>query len=110
VRVIRSADFRRGYTCGAARGDRGKAGANTSLTGLKFYTPAGAKLHPHGFATCLPSVIDKSGPGSCPKKSAAGANGFVVGVVSFGGERVKETASVQPFSCSRVLRRGENAL
>ena len=67
------------------------------LTEVKFFAPAGAKLHPQGFATCAPTVIEKSGPGSCPKKSIAGPKGSGVGVVSFGTERVQETASIQPF-------------
>ncbi len=67
------------------------------LTGMKFYAPAGAKLHAQGFATCAPSVIEQSGPMKCPKGSAAGPKGAVTGVVSFGGERVPETASLQPF-------------
>jgi hypothetical protein len=67
------------------------------LTGIKFYAPAGAKLHPQGFATCAPTVIENSGPGACPKQSAAGPKGSAGGVVSFGTERVHETVSVQPF-------------
>jgi hypothetical protein len=67
------------------------------LTEIKFYAPAGAKLHPQGFATCAPTVITASGPGACPKQSAAGPKGSAGGVVSFGTERVHETVSVQPF-------------
>jgi len=67
------------------------------LIGVKFYAPAGEKLHPQGFVTCEPTVIEQSGPGPCPKKSIAGPKGFASGVVSFGTERVEETASVQPF-------------
>jgi hypothetical protein len=67
------------------------------LTGVKYYAPAGAKLHPQGFSTCAPAVIENSGTGPCPKQSIAGPKGFGVGVVSFGGERVEEKASVQPF-------------
>jgi hypothetical protein len=67
------------------------------LIGINFYAPAGAKLHPRGFATCSPRVIEQSGPARCPKRSVAGPVGHAVGVVSFGGERVPETASVQPF-------------
>ncbi len=67
------------------------------LTEIKFYAPAGSKLHPQGFATCAPSVIEASGPAACPKQSIAGPKGFGAGVVSFGTERVRETASVQPF-------------
>jgi hypothetical protein len=67
------------------------------LTGVKFYAPAGTTLHPQGFATCAPSVIEQSGPEPCPQKSIAGPKGYATGVVSFGSERVEETASVQPF-------------
>ncbi|HEY5343978.1 MAG TPA: hypothetical protein VIJ66_10025 [Solirubrobacteraceae bacterium] len=67
------------------------------LTGIKFYGPAGAKLHPQGFGTCAPTVIQEKGPSACPKGSSAGPKGSASGVVSFGTERVAETVSVQPF-------------
>jgi hypothetical protein len=67
------------------------------LRGIKYFAPAGAKLHPQGFATCAPGVIEKEGPGPCPKRSVAGPKGSATGAVSFGSERVQETASVQPF-------------
>jgi hypothetical protein len=67
------------------------------VTEIKFYAPAGSKVHPQGFVTCAPSVIEASGPEPCPKQSIAGPKGSVGGVVSFGDERVQETASVQPF-------------
>jgi hypothetical protein len=67
------------------------------LIGVKFYGPANAKLHPQGFATCAPRVIEASGPGRCPKASVAGPKGSATGIVSFGAERVQETVSVQPF-------------
>lgn len=67
------------------------------LTAVKFYAPAGTRLHPQGFAACSPTVIQDSGAGLCPKQSIAGPKGFATGAVSFGGERVQETASVQPF-------------
>jgi hypothetical protein len=67
------------------------------LTEIRFFAPAGAKLHPQGFAVCAPSTIEASGPGACPRQSAAGPKGSAGGVVSFGTERVHETVSVQPF-------------
>jgi hypothetical protein len=67
------------------------------LIGIKYYGPAGAEQNPQGFATCAPATIEKEGPGLCPKRSIAGPQGFGVGVVSFGGERVQERASIQPF-------------
>jgi hypothetical protein len=67
------------------------------LIGVKFYGPAGAKLAPQGFSTCAPEVIEKSGPKPCPKASKAGPTGKGRGVVSFGTERVEETATIEPF-------------
>jgi hypothetical protein len=67
------------------------------LTEVKYYAPAGSKLHPQGFATCEPTAIETSGPGACPKQSIAGPKGSGGGVVSFGTERVHETVSIQPF-------------
>ena len=67
------------------------------LVGIKFFAPAGAKLHPQGFATCAPSVIENEGPEPCPKQSIAGPKGSARGIVSFGSERVQETVTVQPF-------------
>ncbi len=67
------------------------------LIGVKFYGPASAKLHSQGFVTCAPSVIKERGPSACPKQSTAGPKGSASGIVSFGTERVEETASVQPF-------------
>jgi hypothetical protein len=67
------------------------------LTGVKYFAPAGAKLHSQGFASCQPSTLEQSGPTLCPKKSLAGPPGSARGVVSFGAERVYETLSVQPL-------------
>jgi hypothetical protein len=67
------------------------------LTEIKFFAPAGVKLHPQGFATCPEATIKDKGASACPKKSAAGPKGSASGVVSFGTERVEETVSVQPF-------------
>jgi hypothetical protein len=67
------------------------------LIGVTFYLPAGSKLHPQGFVTCAPSVLEKGGWKPCPKKSAAGPRGEASGIVSFGTERVGETVGVYPF-------------
>jgi hypothetical protein len=72
-------------------------GAPPPVTEIKFYAPAGVKLHPHGFATCSYAILESHEVQTCPKQSIAGPKGVAVGVVSFGGDRVKETASVQPF-------------
>jgi hypothetical protein len=77
------------------------AGASPPLTGVKFFGPRGAVLDSKGFATCMPAVLEQSGPRGCPKRSAAGPKGFALGTVSFGGERVPERVSVQPFFAPR---------
>lgn len=72
-------------------------GSPPPITGIKFYGSAGVKLHPQGFATCSSAILQSHEVQTCPKKSIAGPKGSAVGVVSFGGNRVEETASVQPF-------------
>ena len=73
------------------------SGSPPPLTGLEFYAPAGTRLHPQGFATCAPTVLETIGPKACPKNSTMGPGGYAVGAVSFGGERVPETVSIEPF-------------
>jgi hypothetical protein len=72
-------------------------GSPPPVTEIKVYAPAGLKLHPQGFTTCASAILESHEVQACPKRSVAGPKGFAVGVVSFGGTRVKETASVQPF-------------
>ncbi len=72
-------------------------GSPPPVTEIKFYAPTGVKLHPQGFASCSSAILESHEVQRCPKQSIAGPKGFAVGVVSFGGDRVKETASVQPF-------------
>jgi hypothetical protein len=67
------------------------------VTGITFYLPRGVKLHPRGFATCAPSVIEVRGPSACPRRSSAGPKGSADGIVSFGTERVNEKVAVLPF-------------
>ena len=69
------------------------------LIGVDFYLPAGVVLHPSGFPTCAPSVLEPTGlgPKHCPKGSAAGPPGSVEGVVAFGSSIVPERASVESF-------------
>jgi len=72
-------------------------GSPPPIIGVNFYLPAGATLHPSGFPTCPEETILKVGPGACPKGSAAGPVGSVLGYVTFGGERVEETAELFSF-------------
>jgi hypothetical protein len=67
------------------------------LIGVNFYTPAGTKLHPRGFATCSPSALQNMGPSACPRRSRVTLSGTALGVVSFGQQRVQERASIQAF-------------
>jgi hypothetical protein len=71
-------------------------GSPPPVIGINFYLPNGSVLHPSGFPTCEQEAIRRSGPRACPKGSAAGPIGTVLGYVSFGGERVEE--SVELFS------------
>ena len=72
-------------------------GFPSPLTGVVVYLPSGTKLHPQGFATCSNAVLESHEVQNCPKKSVASPKGEVIGVVSFGGTRVQEKATVQAF-------------
>lgn len=70
------------------------------LIGVTFLTPPGTKLHPQGFTPCPTPVLEAHEVQKCPKKSSAGPVGLASGVVAFGGTRVHETLTVQPFFSS----------
>jgi hypothetical protein len=72
-------------------------GFPSPLTGVVVYLPAGTKLHPQGFVTCPNAILESHEVQKCPRKSVASPKGEVLGVVSFGGSRVEEKASVQAF-------------
>jgi hypothetical protein len=72
-------------------------GFPSPLIGLDVYAPAGLKVAPTGFPTCAPTILAARGAGGCPKRSSAGPQGIGSGVVSFGGERVPEEVTIQPF-------------
>jgi hypothetical protein len=69
------------------------------LAGINFFLPAGTKLHNTGWPTCAKSVLEPSGQGpkSCSAASHAGPTGTAVGFVTLGGERVKETTTIESF-------------
>jgi len=69
------------------------------LIHVNVFLPSGTKLHPTGFPTCAPSVLEPSGKGpkGCPKGSAAGPVGEGKGDVAFGSEVVPETVTIQGF-------------
>src|ERR1700690_2469876 len=72
-------------------------GSPPPIIGINVTFPKGTKLHPGGFPTCQKVVLEQFGPVKCPKGSAAGPKGRVLGFVTFGGERVEEEAEVFSF-------------
>ncbi|HEV7936813.1 MAG TPA: hypothetical protein VGP18_02175 [Solirubrobacteraceae bacterium] len=72
-------------------------GFPSPLVGVAFYTPTGTKITSKGFTSCAASVLESHEVQNCPKKSIAGPKGEASGVVSFGGTRVHEKLTVQPF-------------
>lgn len=72
-------------------------GFPSPLIGLNVYAPAGVKIAPTGFPTCASATLQLKGAGGCPQRSDAGPRGKGLGVVSFGGERVPEEVTIQPF-------------
>jgi len=72
-------------------------GSPPPIIGVNFYTPKGSVLHQSGFKTCPEATIEKLGPGACPKGSAAGPVGMVLGYVTLGGERVEEETELFSF-------------
>jgi len=90
--------------CGAAlevkykiSGTEGPGGVPSPLTHVNFFLPAGTKLHPGGFVTCKPEVLENTGPSACPKKSQASPVGSAAVAQKIGAETVHETATVQAF-------------
>ncbi|HEX5224384.1 MAG TPA: hypothetical protein VFW29_04575 [Solirubrobacteraceae bacterium] len=69
------------------------------LIGVNFFLPKGTKLHTSGFPTCPISNLEPAGqgPSACPKGSAAGPVGHVLGEVAFGKEVVPEEATLESF-------------
>ncbi len=78
-------------------------GGPPPLREVKFFAPAGSKLHTQGFTTCSATTLEHSGPGACSKKSYASPLGEANGYVSFGTERVHEKVTVQGFFVSGGL-------
>jgi hypothetical protein len=72
-------------------------GFPSPLIGLNVYAPAGLRVTPAGFPTCAQATLQAKGASGCPRTSDAGPLGHGLGVVSFGGERVPEEVTIQPF-------------
>jgi hypothetical protein len=72
-------------------------GSPPPVIGVNVFLPKGTKLHTTGFPTCSKATLEQFGPIKCPKGSAAGPVGKVLGFVTFGGERVEEPAELSSF-------------
>jgi hypothetical protein len=72
-------------------------GSPPPIIGVNFFLPNGTKLHPSGFPTCAATTLEQFGPIKCPKSSAAGPIGHVLGFVTFGTERVEEELELSSF-------------
>ncbi len=72
-------------------------GSVPPVSAVNVYLPKGVKLHPSGFGSCTEATLKNIGATGCPKNSAASTLGSVLGEVTFGSERVPETASLQAF-------------
>ncbi len=72
-------------------------GSPPPVIGVNVFLPKGTKLHTSGFPTCSKATLEQFGPIKCPKGSAAGPIGTVLGYVTFGGERVEEKAELSSF-------------
>ena len=66
------------------------------IIGVNFYLPQGTKLHTAGFPTCAKTSSNRRVPPAA-RILEAGPIGNVLGIVSFGSERVEESATLQSF-------------
>jgi hypothetical protein len=67
------------------------------ISEVRFFLPAGARLHPQGFGTCSEEALKNFGPSACKRSSIASPVGSVLGEVTFGTERVPEEAELRAF-------------
>jgi hypothetical protein len=94
-----------GYILGAGAAAKGEFeiagneyfGSPPPIIGVNVYLPSHTVLHPSGFPTCNEELLRLKGPIGCPEGSKAGPIGSVLGYVTFGGERVEETAENYSF-------------
>jgi hypothetical protein len=73
------------------------------LAAVNFYLPTGSKVNSAPFSKCSESALKNTGPTGCAKSSVASPVGSALGEVSFGAERVPETATLQGFFANNGL-------
>jgi hypothetical protein len=66
-------------------------------TAVALSLPAGTTLAAVDHQTCSKAVLEQTGPRACQRSAIAGPVGTALGIVSFGSERVEESATVEPF-------------
>ena len=67
------------------------------VIGVVMRLPAGTTVAAGDHATCSKQVLEQVGPSACPHGSAAGPVGEALAIVSFGSERVEESAYLESF-------------
>jgi hypothetical protein len=72
-------------------------GSVPPISAVNVYLPKGVVLHQQGFGVCTEATLQNVGASGCPKSSVASPLGSVLGEVTFGSERVPETATLQAF-------------
>ena len=66
-------------------------------TGVVLKFPTGTAISAGDHSTCAKETLEKTGPKGCPAGSKAGPVGNALAIVSFGSERVEESATVESF-------------
>ena len=67
------------------------------IVGITLGLPAGTTISAMNHPTCSKSVLEQTGPSGCPEGSEAGPVGGALSIISFGSERVEESALVESF-------------
>ncbi len=67
------------------------------VTEVALKLPAGTTIGVGDHATCAKQVLEQTGPNGCAIGSSAGPHGNALTIVSFGSERIEETATVESF-------------
>ncbi len=67
------------------------------VVGIALGLPEGTTISPMGHPACSKSILEQTGPSGCPEGSAAGPIGQALFIVSFGSERVEESALTEAF-------------
>jgi hypothetical protein len=67
------------------------------IVGVTLGLPVGTTFSAMNHPTCAQAVLEQTGPSGCPEGSEAGPVGDALSIISFGSERVEESALVESF-------------